>query len=277
MDDILPLVSVITPVYNGSRFLEELIKSVLDQDYPRIEHIIVDDGSNDDGLTVQILKKYPHLRWWSRPNKGAYATMNEGLLAATGEFVTLVCSDDKYATKTAISDAVSLFNSDSNCHAVYGETIRVDEYGLPLDDEPPRCVPLFLFRYYPGISHCSLFVRRSVVVGQSILFDEQFPYAADYEWIIRIISMGFRFKRLRKPVALFRQHPTQRSQDGNPSRTEELRRIAEIHGELNPIIVFFVNKWWRLVKLKNLFLHRGFRVSLRAVCVSLTRARMKVT
>ena len=58
-----PLVSIITPVYNGAEYLEELIISVRDhQDYPYIEHIIIDDGSTDDGETVSILKKYPHLR-----------------------------------------------------------------------------------------------------------------------------------------------------------------------------------------------------------------------
>ncbi|MBE3118290.1 MAG: glycosyltransferase, partial [Candidatus Atribacteria bacterium] len=92
--DVLPLVSIITPVYNGAAFIEELILSVQRQDYPNIEHIIIDDGSRDDGATIAILKRYPHLRWWSRENKGQYATMNEGLEAAKGEFVCFISADD---------------------------------------------------------------------------------------------------------------------------------------------------------------------------------------
>jgi glycosyltransferase involved in cell wall biosynthesis len=53
-----PLVSIITPVYNGAEYLDELIQSVLRQDYPNIEHLIIDDGSQDDGATVSVLKKY---------------------------------------------------------------------------------------------------------------------------------------------------------------------------------------------------------------------------
>ena len=74
-----PLITIITPVYNGAEYLDELIQSVLRQDYPNIEHLIIDDGSQDGGATVSVLQKYPHLRWWSRENKGQYATMNEGL------------------------------------------------------------------------------------------------------------------------------------------------------------------------------------------------------
>ncbi len=60
-----PLVTIITPVYNGAKYIEELILSVKAQDYPYIEHIIIDDGSDDGGATVAILKRHTHLRWWS--------------------------------------------------------------------------------------------------------------------------------------------------------------------------------------------------------------------
>ena len=71
-----------------------LILSVRSQNYPNIEHIVIDDGSQDDGATVAILKRYPHLHWWSRENLGQYATMNEGLEAARGEIVCFVSADD---------------------------------------------------------------------------------------------------------------------------------------------------------------------------------------
>src|SRR5512142_3060691 len=95
--DVYPPVSMVTPVYNGAEYLEDLIHSVLSQDYPNIEHIIIDDGSQDSGATVAILRKYPHLHWWSRPNKGQYATMNEGLLAARGDILCFVNADDLVA------------------------------------------------------------------------------------------------------------------------------------------------------------------------------------
>lgn len=265
MDCYQPLVSIVTPVFNGSTYLEELIASVVEQDYPSIEHIIIDDGSNDNGATVQILRRYSHLRWWSRPNKGAYATINEGLLASKGELVTVICADDKYASQTAISAAVKLWHSACSCDAVYGETIIIDENGREHDRQPPGSGPLWLFRYYSVVQHCSLLIKRSVVVDSGFLFNEQFPYLADYDWINRLIRGGCRFKRLRKPIALFREHSMQRSHHRSSARIEERRRVIELHGKPIPVVAFIVDKWWRLVKLKNLLLRRGFLVCLQAV------------
>src|SRR5215207_4022064 len=92
------LVSIITAVRNGAPYLESLIESVLAQDYTNFEHIIIDDGSDDNDATVSILKRYPHIRWWSCENKGQYATQNEGLVAAKGSIVGIISADDVYLT-----------------------------------------------------------------------------------------------------------------------------------------------------------------------------------
>lgn len=270
-----PLVSIITPVYNGSRWLEELILSVLEQDYPRIEHIIIDDGSNDVGATVAILKRYPHLRWWSRPNKGQCSTQNEALAATTGDIVTIIAADDYYACATAISSAAKLLVAYPRYDAVFGGTIIVDESGREVDKQPPRSGPLWLFRYYPVVFHCSLLVRRRVIVDGGIFFDESFPRSGDYDWIIRLIKAGCRFKRLRKPIARYRTHPMQRSRDWDATRVEELKRVFQLHGNLNPVVLSVVNKWVILIKLKNLFLRRGFAASLQAIKARLSDDKTK--
>lgn len=268
-----PLVSIITPVYNGSRWIEELILSILQQDYPRIEHIIIDDGSNDGGATVGILSRYPHLRWWSRPNKGQYPTQNEALAAATGDIITIICADDKYAETTAISSAANLLIACPRLDAVYGETIMVDENGREVDKQPPRSGPVWLFRYYAVITHCSLFVRRRVILDGGFYFDETFPHTADYDWIMRLIRAGCRFKRLRKPIALYRYHPAQRHLHWDLARVQEQRRLFQLHGELNPGFVYFVNLGAALIKLKNLLLRRGFVACLRGINERLTLAK----
>lgn len=257
MKSYQPLVSIITPVFNGSKYIEELIASVLDQDYPFIEHIIIDDGSNDNGTTVEILKRYPHLRWWSRPNKGAYATMNEGLAASRGELVTVICADDKYASRTAISAVVKLFNVYSKCDVVYGETITIGEDSRVLDAEQPRGGPLWMFRYYAVVTHCSMLVKRKKILEVDLWFDESFPYVADFDWIMRMIRTGFHFRRLRQPVAMFRQHPSQRSEDVSQARVEELQRLWQRHGKQNRLVLFMFEQWFRLTKLKNLLFRRG--------------------
>ena len=112
-----PLVSIITPVHNGAKYIEKLIESVRTQDYHNIEHVIIDDGSTDDDATVAILRKYPHLNWWSRENKGQYATMNEGLEAARGELVCFISADDVMASG-AVHCAVEFMQAHPNYDGV---------------------------------------------------------------------------------------------------------------------------------------------------------------
>ena len=78
-----PLVSVVTPSLNQGQYIEEAIQSVLAQDYPRVEHIVVDGGSSDE--TLEILRRFPHLRWLSEPDDGQASAINKGFHMASGE------------------------------------------------------------------------------------------------------------------------------------------------------------------------------------------------
>lgn len=259
------LVSVVTPVFNGSKYIEELIVSTLDQDYPYIEHIIIDDGSNDSGATLEVLRRYPHLRWWSRPNKGAYATINEGIAASAGDLVTVICADDKYASRNAISAAVKLFTDCNKCDVVYGETITIGEDGRVVDIEGPRGGPLWIFPYYPVAAHCSILVKREKIVNEALWFDESFPYIADFDWIMRMIQSGYHFKRLRKPVAMFRMHRLQRSGDISQARIDEFQRARQRYGEGIWLLRYLIRKWVTMTMLKNLFSRRGIFAGIKEV------------
>lgn len=224
------MVSIITPVYNGSEYLEELIRSVQQQDYSHIEHIIIDDGSTDGGATVAILKRYPHLRWWSRENKGQYATLNEGLAAAKGDIVGIISADDKYVVPSALSAVIEFWQSHPECECIYGRTLRIDSKGslLPLDptlrQEP---FPMWFLRYTLLISHCSLFVTKTLVTDKGIWFDPSFRYAGDWDWIIRL-SQASRFGYLDRPLSLYRDHPVQTThQAGQKILALEVRRILK--------------------------------------------------
>jgi glycosyltransferase involved in cell wall biosynthesis len=187
-----PVVTIITPVHNGSEYLDDLIQSVLHQDYSNIEHIIIDDGSQDNGATVAILQKYPHLRWWSHPNQGQYATMNEGLLTARGEIICFVNADDLMSPE-AVKTAVEYLQKYPLLDGVFGSTNYIDQscndypYWIPF-----RMAPIRLYPYFAHISHCSLYIKKQSVEQHRLSFDPSLRFVGDYEWMIRIYKAGLR-------------------------------------------------------------------------------------
>jgi glycosyltransferase involved in cell wall biosynthesis len=191
----IPLVSIITPVYNGAAYIEELILSVKSQDYPNIEHNIIDDGSQDEGATVSILKRHPHLIWWSRKNLGQYATMNEGLKAAKGEYVCFISADDLMA-KNAITHAMDWLNCHPGFDGVYGLTSYVAENGdpypikFPFPHAPPRFYP-----YFVQIQHCSFYISKQILQQKNLMFDSSIRFVGDYDWILRMLNAGIRIGR----------------------------------------------------------------------------------
>ncbi len=110
-----PLVSIITPSYNQVQYLEDTIQSVIQQDYPNIEYIVVDGGSTDGSL--EVIERYKNkLAWWvSEPDQGQADAINKGFRKASGEIIAWLNSDDLYLPG-AISSAVELFQE--NPHRV---------------------------------------------------------------------------------------------------------------------------------------------------------------
>jgi glycosyltransferase involved in cell wall biosynthesis len=125
-----PKVSIITPSYNQGQFLEASILSVLEQDYPNIEYIIVDGGSKDG--SVDVIRKYQNrLAWWvSEKDKGHADALNKGFSHATGEILAWLNSDDIYYPG-AISEAVSVLMGHPQVGMVYGDADLIDDAGAP--------------------------------------------------------------------------------------------------------------------------------------------------
>ena len=107
----LPLVSIVTPTFNMARFLPETIESVLSQDYPRIEYIVMDGGSTDG--TVDLLRRYEgRLRWISGRDEGQADAVNKGFRLCSGEIFTFLNADDVYYPG-AVNAAVRAFDEHS--------------------------------------------------------------------------------------------------------------------------------------------------------------------
>jgi len=229
----VPLISVVTPVYNGSRYLEELIVSVKAQDHPRIEHIVIDDGSDDAGATVRVLEKYPHLTWWSHANKGQYATLNDGFRAATGDWICVISADDLLASPTAFSELLRGSDDGKAFDAVFGRTRLVDSNGRDVRSEPYRLdesAPKWINHHFLTIHHCSMLVSRGFIDAKNLFFDTSLRYTGDWDWIIRILKYG-RTKYVDTVVSRYRIHEQQtRQTTARTALGAEDRLVLSRHG-----------------------------------------------
>jgi len=122
----LPKISIVTPTYNCGHLIQRCIESVTSQGYQNIEHIIVDGGSSDN--TVQVLKRYPHLRWISEKDTGEANALNKGLTKVTGDIVCWLNADD-YLHPNALIRVGQMFASNPEWELVFGNTHMVDPNG----------------------------------------------------------------------------------------------------------------------------------------------------
>jgi glycosyltransferase involved in cell wall biosynthesis len=129
MNDNLPLVSIITPSYNQASYLENTIRSVLAQDYPHLEYLLVDGGSTDGSL--EIIQRYAdRIAWWvSEPDRGQTDAINKGFSHASGQIFAWLNSDDTYQPG-AISQAVAYLVDQPQVGLVYGDCNFIDAGGV---------------------------------------------------------------------------------------------------------------------------------------------------
>ncbi len=185
----IPLVSVITPSYNQASFLEETIRSVLEQDYPNIEYIIIDGGSTDGSR--EIISRYAdRLAWWvSEPDRGQTDAINKGFAVARGEILAWLNSDDTYLPH-AIAQAVDYLRSHPEAGMVYGDANLVGENGQVLGRFPAAQTDYRrLRRGYVHIPQQAAFFRASLwhKVGP---LDPTFFFAMDYDLWVRLARLA---------------------------------------------------------------------------------------
>jgi glycosyltransferase involved in cell wall biosynthesis len=179
-----PLVSIVTPTFNQAVFLRETVESVLAQDYPRIEHVVIDDGSTDETRTV--LESFgTRVRWWSRPNRGQTPTINEGIDACRGEIVTWLNSDDTLLPG-AVSWAVSALDRHAPAGVVFGDTLFTRADGSPLHRSTAQAFDYerFVVECHNPIPQCSSFISRRTIDSVGRL-DSALYYFMDWDLWLR--------------------------------------------------------------------------------------------
>lgn len=178
-----PLVSIITPSYNQGTFIRETINSVLSQDYPYIEYIIIDGGSTDN--TLEILNEYRNkLYYVSEPDEGQSDAVNKGLKKANGEIIGWINSDDLYYPGV-ISKIVDIFRNYPTIDVVYGEGYHISKSGTEISRYPTE-----LFDYQKFAERCficqpTVFFRRECLESTGFL-NKELQLCMDYDLWIRM-------------------------------------------------------------------------------------------
>jgi glycosyltransferase involved in cell wall biosynthesis len=157
-----PLITIVTPSYNQSRYLEQTIRSVLEQDYPSVEYFVIDGGSTDS--SVEIIRKYESQLsgWVSEKDKGQAEAINKGFLRGSGEYIAWLNSDDLYQPG-AIRAAIETFQKHPEAGLVYGNVLSIDENAQPFNLQTFQPYSLTDLMSFNIISQPAVFMRRAVL------------------------------------------------------------------------------------------------------------------
>ncbi len=237
--------TLLTASYNSAATIGDTLRSVAAQDYPDIEHIVIDGASKDDTMAV-VAREGTHVaKAVSERDKGIYDAYNKGVGLATGEIIGFINSDDFYAHKGVASRVMELFAADPSLEAVHADLVYVAQ------DDPAKVVRWWKSRpctekslargFIPA--HPTVFLRRSVY-DKAGLFDLDYRLAADYEFLLRIFHT-YAVNALYVPEIWVRMRTggaTGAGFEGIKRQNVEIRRAQAKHGVSYPAWKFFVHK-----------------------------------
>ena len=227
--ETLPKVTVITPSFNQGNYIEQTINSVLDQDYPELEYIVMDGGSTDN--TLDVLQKYKgKLQWFSEQDRGQSHAINKGLRMASGDIIAFLNSDDLYEP-ASLKKVGRFFATYPDTNWLTGKCRTIDPAGREIRKTITMYKNFWLriksYQVLPVlnfISQPATFWSRRVIktVGG---FDESLHYAMDYDYWLRV---GARFKLwfINDYLACFRVHPSSKAGSSADAQFEVEFQIA---------------------------------------------------
>ena len=234
--------SVITVTWNAAATLERTIKSVREQSWPFIEHLIIDGGSKDG--TLELIDNHAHerLRWVSEPDKGLYDAMNKGVAMATGDYLCFLNAGDTFFTADSVEMMMSTFDEASAPDIIYGETAIVDDAGIFLHMrrlKAPENLGWKSFRQGMVVCHQAFMVKRELFEP----YDLAYRFSSDFDWSIRMMKKAKTIHNSRLTLINYlKEGMTTRNRKA--SLKERYRIMAHHYGQLST----FAHHLWFIVR-----------------------------
>jgi glycosyltransferase involved in cell wall biosynthesis len=237
--DSSPFFSIITVVRNGEKYIKETIESVISQTFCHFEYIIIDANSTDS--TNEIISEYRnYLAFYiSEPDQNMYDGINKGIRQAKGEFLLVLNSDDILLHKDVLKQVHSLILADEKYHDGYYFNIELSRNN--------QIIKKYLFqinfwillysRHCSFVPHCSLFIKSKVYQNTNG-YDICFKYASDYDFILKILKLGYKLKHFKSFTTRFREHPN--SFTSNNVIEKERIPIIKKYGLKQNLITYFL-------------------------------------
>jgi glycosyltransferase involved in cell wall biosynthesis len=231
----LPRIAVVTPSFNTARYIGAAIRSVLDQDYPNLDYLVMDGDSTDD--TLDVLRSFgDRIRWVSEKDQGQADAIRRGFEQTTGDILAWLNSDDLF-NPGAFRAIAAFFDSHPQVDVVYGDASYVDTAGKHI----ARCAHIEpfsrrrLLHYSDFIVQPAAFFRRSAydAVGG---INPRWHWAMDYDLWIRM-AQKHRFAYISRELACYRWLKGNKTATGGFGRVDEIREMARTHGLRPPAYV----------------------------------------
>jgi len=225
----LPKISIVTPSYNQAEFIEKTILSVLGQEYPNLEYIIIDGGSTDG--SVDIIKKYENriTYWVSEPDEGQAHAIRKGFGKCTGDILAWLNSDDVYIPGAFIEVAERFKKGD--CDFVYGDELMIDSDDKVIGERPQLPfpgklgLPFFIYGGFWIYQPASFWTRD--LYERSGGIDKSYRFTMDPDLFIRFAMMNAKFEYIKVPVINFRLHESSKTCTIQEVRVKERNELID--------------------------------------------------
>lgn len=219
-------VSIVTPSYNQGQFIEGCIRSIRNQDYPYIEHIIIDGGSTDETLSIIHRYKDGFAYWVSERDRGISDAINKGFARSTGDYMWILNSDDMLVTPGAISALVRYLADHPDVDFVCGDQYDMDKYGKVrrlVRQSEWDVFDLLLRRPTMSFTGCLITRQAMNSIG---FFSENLQYLNDFDLFLRF-ALRYKMANIGQPTGYFRVYPEQTSRRRTEASAKEKLLITE--------------------------------------------------